>query len=343
MSLKWFCGFSINEATPDHSYFGRIRKALGAAKISMIFEKIKEQSKSDGIMREIFTFVDATTIVAKNTTWDERDKAIKEGEDKLNNKNVDKYSADKDARFGCKGKDKFWYGYKRHTSVDMTSGLIRKVAVTPANVTDQAGLDHVCPSGGMVFADKQYCCKRAQITMKANGCHSGAILKNNMKLKDIDSVLALAAFAGACFGASPAGASEYLFRSLEKYTSAPTPRALQATEIASVRAILKHSSEVYKPFFSLATNEAPPTPGIGSLHCPSTLMNSLMVMNAATSSLPPFSRRWSTISYFQPIPHTPNVSVRAFIRHIGLMSVMPFSLPPVMSFFASGGTTFSLL
>lgn len=186
MSFKWFCGFSIDERTPDHSYFGRIRKTLGAARISMIFEKMKEQSKSDGILRELFTFVDATTIVTKNTTWDERDKAIKEGEDKLNNKNVDKYSADKDARFGCKGKNKFWYGYKRHASVDMTSGLIKKIAVTPANVTDQAGLEHICPNGGMVFADKQYCCKRAQITMKFNGCHSGAILKNNMKLKNKD-------------------------------------------------------------------------------------------------------------------------------------------------------------
>ena len=28
-----------------------------------------------------------------------------------------------------------WYGYKRHVSVDMQSGLINKVAVTPANVS----------------------------------------------------------------------------------------------------------------------------------------------------------------------------------------------------------------
>ena len=68
----------------------------------------------------------------------------------------------------------------------MGSGLINKIAVTPANVTDQAGLKHVCPDSGMVFADKQYCCKRAQIIMKAKGCHSGAILKNNMKSKNKD-------------------------------------------------------------------------------------------------------------------------------------------------------------
>ena len=30
-----------------------------------------------------------------------------------------------------------WYGYKRHVSFDMQSGLINKVAVTPANVSGQ--------------------------------------------------------------------------------------------------------------------------------------------------------------------------------------------------------------
>ncbi|ETR64827.1 MAG: transposase in ISPg1, partial [Candidatus Magnetoglobus multicellularis str. Araruama] len=135
-------------------------------------------------MREVFTFVDSSTVITKNATWEERDKARKEKEEKLNNKNIDKYSADKDARFGCKGKDKYWYGYKRHISVDMGSGLIRKTEITKANITDQEGLKYVCPTGGMVFADKQYCCKVAQEQMKKLGCHSAAILKNNMKEKN---------------------------------------------------------------------------------------------------------------------------------------------------------------
>lgn len=102
----------------------------------------------------------------------------------MNNQNIKKYSSDKDARFGCKGKNKFWFGYKRHTSVDMGSGLIKKTAVTPANVPDQKGLKHICPDQGMVFADKSYCLKDAQNELKKNNCHSGAILKNNMKNKN---------------------------------------------------------------------------------------------------------------------------------------------------------------
>ena len=68
----------------------------------------------------------------------------------------------------------------------MSSGLINKIAVTPANVSDQEGLKYICPNSGMVFADKQYCCRRAQEIMAAKNCHSGAIVKNNMKDKNKD-------------------------------------------------------------------------------------------------------------------------------------------------------------
>ena len=70
--------------------------------------------------------------MTKNTTWEERDKAIKEGEEALNNANVKKYSADPQARFGCKGKSKFWFGYKGHVGIDMGSGLIESAALNRA-------------------------------------------------------------------------------------------------------------------------------------------------------------------------------------------------------------------
>ena len=105
----------------------------------------------------------------------------------LNNQNIKKYSADPEARFGCKGKSKFWFGYKGHVSVDMGSMLIDRIAATPANISDQAGFAHVCPrSGEMVFADKAYCLKPAQTAMKKRGAHSAAILRNNMKSKNKD-------------------------------------------------------------------------------------------------------------------------------------------------------------
>lgn len=184
MAFKWFCGFKIDDETPDHTFFCRTRKILGTERIAKIFRKINKKAEDKGIMRNVFTFVDASKIITKETTWAERDKALKEGEEALNNNNVYKYSSDKDARFGCNGKNKFWYGYKRHNSTDMGSGLIKKVAVTPANMSDAEGLKHTCPEEGMIFADKGYCTAKAQKIMNAKKCHSGAIMKNNMKLKN---------------------------------------------------------------------------------------------------------------------------------------------------------------
>ena len=186
LGFRWFCGISLEEETPDHTFFCRIRTILGARRVGQVFKNIMQKAEEKGIVRKVFTFVDSSAIKAKETTWEQRDKAIKEGEEKLNNENVEKYSADRDARFGCKGKGKFWYGFKRHESVDRGSGLILKVAVTPANVGDDKGFKHICPGGGMVFGDKSYCLKEPQQQMRANDCHSGAIMKNNMKRKNKD-------------------------------------------------------------------------------------------------------------------------------------------------------------
>ncbi len=186
LAFRWFCGIGLDNETPDHTFFSRIRTTLGARRVGQVFKNISQKAEEKGIVRKVFTFVDSSAIKSKETTWEQRDKAIQQGEEKLNNENVEKYSADKDARFGCKGKGKFWYGYKRHQSVDMGSGLITKVAVTPANVSDDKGFEYICPDGGMVFGDKMYCLKDAQRQMRINGCHSGAIMKNNMRGKNKD-------------------------------------------------------------------------------------------------------------------------------------------------------------
>jgi IS5 family transposase len=181
---KYFCDFKLDDQTPDFSYFSTLRKRIGTKNLADMFNQVRAQLKKKNIIKEVFSFVDATHLVSKVSTWNERDKAIKEGMEKLNNATIGKVAVDKQARFGCKNKNKFWFGYKAHVSVDMTNGIINKIAVTPANVPDQNGVKHVCPDGGMIFGDKAYCLKSAQIAMKRKGCYSGAIKKNNMKGKD---------------------------------------------------------------------------------------------------------------------------------------------------------------
>lgn len=183
-AAKYFCGFSLTEKTPDHTYFTNLRKKIGTKKLTELFNELVKKIKKKGLMSNTFTFVDASQMVSKTALWEERDRAIKKGIEKFNNEVVKKFAADKQARFGCKGKTKYWFGYKRNVAACMKLGLITKVAVTPANVPDSKALKHICPKDSMIFADKAYCEKNAQRTMKSRSCISKAILKNNMKGKD---------------------------------------------------------------------------------------------------------------------------------------------------------------
>jgi IS5 family transposase len=183
---KWFCDFGLTEPTPDYSVFSKVRKRIGTKVLASIFAQLRDQLKAQGVMNEFFSFVDATALISKAQLWEERDKAIKAKHDKLNNKVLPKFAHDKQARIGCKGKKKYWYGYKKHVSVDMQSGLINKVAMTPANTPDEQGMQHVCPEQGAVYADKAYCTKPSRKAAAKKGCHLAAIKKNNMKGKNKD-------------------------------------------------------------------------------------------------------------------------------------------------------------
>ena len=185
-SAKWFCHFNLSEKTPDHTVFCKMRTRIGTKLLSKIFSQLRDQLKKQGLMSEVFTFVDATHLIAKANLWEERDRAIADKYEKLNNENISKFSTDKQAKIGCKGKNKYWYGYKQHTSVDMQTGLINKVAVTPANVTDSSGFKHACPSQGACYLDKGYCVNPAPRIAKGKGIHLAAIKKNNMKGKNRD-------------------------------------------------------------------------------------------------------------------------------------------------------------
>lgn len=183
---RWFCGFLLNEDTPDHTVFTRARTKIGAELLATLFQELRDQLKKQGYMNEVFTFVDASHLITKANLWEERDEAIRQKYEKLNNQVLPKVAVDKQARIGCKGKNKYWYGYKKHVSVDMQSGLINKVAITPANLTDAQGLKHVCPNQGAIYADKGYCTKPAKEAAAKKNCHLAAIKKNNMKDKNPD-------------------------------------------------------------------------------------------------------------------------------------------------------------
>ena len=114
LASKWFCEFNLIDSTPNYSLFTKIRTKIGTNRLSKIFNILKEQLRAKGYMSEVFTFVDASHLISKASLWEERDRAIKEKYNKLNNEALPKFAKDKEANFGCKGGNKFWYGFKKH-------------------------------------------------------------------------------------------------------------------------------------------------------------------------------------------------------------------------------------
>lgn len=185
VAAKFFCGFELGDATPDHSTFGVMRERIGTGGLAKLFNRVRDELKAQGLVREVFTFVDATQLISKVSLWRERDRLIGEGESKLSNTTVGKVATDPEARFGKKGRAK-WYGFKLVAGVDMSHGLITRVAVTPANVEDQRAARHVMPRAGMVFGDKAFGVGESARAMRRLGLHSGAVLKEGMRAKNRD-------------------------------------------------------------------------------------------------------------------------------------------------------------
>ena len=96
---KWFCGFLLSEDTSDHTIFSRPRKKIGADLLSKLFN-LRDQLKAQGYMNEVLTFVEASHLIAKASLWEERDEALKQKYEKLDNEVLPKVAHDKQARIG---------------------------------------------------------------------------------------------------------------------------------------------------------------------------------------------------------------------------------------------------
>lgn len=82
LAVKWFCGFGLTEPTPDFSYFSKLRKKISTKRIATMFQEINTILEAHGLFGNVFTFIDASTIITKAALWGERDKALADGEQK---------------------------------------------------------------------------------------------------------------------------------------------------------------------------------------------------------------------------------------------------------------------
>jgi IS5 family transposase len=166
--MKWFVGLAIDESPPDSSSLTRFRDRLGEERFALIFNRIVEKARDKGLISDRLSIVDSTHVKAKVDTF------------KMNSKPDG--SPDKDARYGYKSRNKPFFGYKAHASLDSDSEIITRVETTPGNTFDGKEFPMLVESKSkMATADKGYDSKKNHRLLKRKGITSAIIPKKNSK------------------------------------------------------------------------------------------------------------------------------------------------------------------
>ena len=185
MAARRFCGFAVNESAPDRSCSGALRKRLGTDGLMKIFYVMRAAMIEAKLNRKILAFVDASKLESKPRSGRARPRS-RGGPRELRQR----YSAGGDPGRGRPPRlEGTGQELPRLQAARRGRYAVRpdsRVAATSGEVTDAAGPAYVCPSGGLVYADKGYRGRDAIETLVANGCRDAAIKRDNMKIKNRD-------------------------------------------------------------------------------------------------------------------------------------------------------------
>lgn len=148
LSFRRFAGFGLSERTPDHATLWRFRDELTRlGLIEPLFAEINRQLDGKGLILRKGTLVDASFLQAR---------ARPPAHVGRGRQGPPRPSADRDARFGRKGKTSV-FGYKLHIGVDSGHTLIRRLALTPASRTDTEEADALISGDEKaVYGDQAY-------------------------------------------------------------------------------------------------------------------------------------------------------------------------------------------
>jgi transposase, IS5 family len=143
LSFRRFVGLALADPVPDHSTLSRFRSELVRRGLSEpLLAELNRQLDARGLMVKAGTLIDASLIEADG-------RRPKKGEP------VEGRS-DRDATWNAMPETPL-FGYKAHLAVDQSSGLVRQVILTPANVSDKLPfLALVQGDEQAVYADRGY-------------------------------------------------------------------------------------------------------------------------------------------------------------------------------------------
>lgn len=139
IAIRWFVGYSVHEALPDHSSLTRIRQRWGGERFRRIFERTVQACIAAKIATGEVVHLDASLIRA-HVSWaalvvrhveavaEADDKALRDGRQSGRFKKV--CVTDPDATMATSGRNRrLEPAYKQHTAVDDIAGVIVDVEI----------------------------------------------------------------------------------------------------------------------------------------------------------------------------------------------------------------------
>ena len=148
IAIRWFVGYGLHEALPDHSSLTRIRQRWGAERFEKIFKRTVEACLKAKIATAEVVHIDASLIRA-NVSWDslverhvgevldENAAATNEKKGRQSGKFKKVCVTDPDATMATNARNRrLEPAYKQHTAVDDKVGVILDVEVTTGQTNE---------------------------------------------------------------------------------------------------------------------------------------------------------------------------------------------------------------
>jgi IS5 family transposase len=159
LSFQRFLGLSLADPVPDETRICRFRNRLAQAGLGeRLFALLDEQLQAKGLIVRRGSLVDATLIKAQTHP-------TPKGEP----------NPHPEADWTRRGKDGH-FGYKVHLSVDQGSGLIRRLALTPASAAESHLFEEMVRGDeAAVFADGAYAKDVRKAALRSRGIFCGII------------------------------------------------------------------------------------------------------------------------------------------------------------------------
>jgi IS5 family transposase len=157
ISFRRFVGLSLADTVPDHSTLSRFRAQLGD-RFWKLLEAFNTQMEVRGLIIRKGTLIDASFVQSSSK------KSRVDGE-------AGSYGGQREGNV---------FGYKMHAAVDQFSGLVRKVIVTSANVSDSTAADDlIMGDERAVYADKGYDKHQRRKDLRRRGIFPGLMHRGN--------------------------------------------------------------------------------------------------------------------------------------------------------------------